>query len=195
MKICSKCHLDKKLDDFHRNKYSKDGRRSQCKACYLVIEAERRTKNRDKIKEQQSAFRQRHRSRLQKKYKSWRENRKEPGANARYSREYQKRNRLAYNLRVRLRRALKGNTKMGSAIQDLGCSIGDLKIYLEAKFQPGMTWENYGEWQIDHIIPLSYVDLTDREQFRKVCHYTNLQPLWKVDNCSKGNKCPEESGL
>ncbi len=160
-----------------------------------MIEAERRIKNRDKIKEQQAAFRQRHKSRLQKKYKSWRKNRKELGANARYSREYQKRNRLAYNLRVRLRKALKGNTKTGSAVRDLGCSIEELKIYLENKFQLGMTWKNYGEWQIDHIIPLSAVDLTDRVQFKKVCHYTNLQPLWAIDNRSKGNKCPEESGL
>ena len=55
-----------------------------------------------------------------------------------------------------------------------------------------MTWENWGnkkgEWSIDHKYPLSKVDLTDREQLLRVCHYTNLQPLWASENIMKGNK-------
>ena len=50
------------------------------------------------------------------------------------------------------------------------------------------NWENYGEWHIDHKYPLSKVDLTDREQLLRVCHYTNLQPSWAIDNRKKGNK-------
>jgi hypothetical protein len=81
---------------------------------------------------------------------------------------------------------LKTNAKAGSAVSDLGCSIPELKAYLEKMFQPGMTWENWGAWHIDHIIPLASFDLTDREQFLKACHYTNLQPLWAPDNQRKG---------
>ena len=100
--------------------------------------------------------------------------------------------RVANNLRSRLRLILKRKTKLGSAVNDLGCSVSELKFYLEGKFQDGMTWENYGctgnVWHIDHMIPLSFFNLTDHEQFLKAVHYTNLQPLWAKENIFKGNK-------
>jgi hypothetical protein len=90
-------------------------------------------------------------------------------------------------LRSRLKHALKNNQKIGSAVRDLGCTIPELKSYLESKFLPGMSWGNWSlnGWHIDHIKPLSKFDLTDREQFLKACHYSNLQPMWANDNRSK----------
>jgi len=96
--------------------------------------------------------------------------------------------RLRRNLRERLRQAIKGNFKTGSAVADLGCSIPELKLHLENQFQPGMSWENYGEWHIDHIRPLASFDLADREQFLQACHFSNLQPLWEEDNRKKADK-------
>lgn len=100
--------------------------------------------------------------------------------------------KLSCNLRTRLNVAIKNNQKIGSAIRDLGCSIDFLKQYLESKFLPGMTWENHGlgenKWHIDHIIPLSFFDLTNLTQFKQAVHYTNLQPLWQVDNFRKNSK-------
>jgi DNA-directed RNA polymerase subunit M/transcription elongation factor TFIIS len=98
--------------------------------------------------------------------------------------------KIKCNLRTRLCHALKNNWKQGSAIRDLGCSIPELKTYLESKFQPGMTWDNWttNGWHIDHIIPLSSFNLTDKKDFLKACHYTNLQPLWAYDNFKKGAK-------
>jgi len=98
--------------------------------------------------------------------------------------------KLSKSLRVRLHHAIKNNYKTGSAVRDLGCSIEELKTYLESKFQPGMSWDNWSTrgWHIDHIIPLSSFDLTNREELLKACHYTNLQPLWAVDNLKKSNK-------
>jgi hypothetical protein len=96
--------------------------------------------------------------------------------------------RIACALRTRLWQSIKQNTKKGSSVKDLGCSIPDLLKYLETKFQSGMAWENYGTWHIDHIKPLSLFDLENRKEFLKACNYSNLQPLWAKDNLSKGNR-------
>jgi len=98
--------------------------------------------------------------------------------------------RLRCGLRARFTVALKGKYKIGSAVRDLGCSIDELKVYLESKFQNGMTWNNYGKWHIDHIMPLASFDLTDYEQVKQACNYKNLQPLWAEDNLKKGAKLP-----
>lgn len=74
----------------------------------------------------------------------------------------------------------------------LGCSFEEFKAYLEGLFSPGMTWENRGKfgWHIDHIYPLS--SAKDAAELEKLCHYTNMQPLWAKDNHSKGAKMPYE---
>ena len=96
--------------------------------------------------------------------------------------------RIANTLRSSLRNALKNDKKVGSAVRDLGCGVPELKVYLEKQFSAGMGWDKLGQIHIDHKIPLSLFDLTDRKQFLKACHYTNLQPLWALDNYKKGNK-------
>ena len=103
---------------------------------------------------------------------------------------------LASGLRSRIRHALIGKRKVGSAVDDLGCSLHELELHLESKFHTRsstgevMSWGNYGYrgWHIDHVVPLSAFDLSDRESFAAACHYTNLQPLWAEDNFRKGNK-------
>ena len=67
-------------------------------------------------------------------------------------------------------------------------SVQELKNHLEKQFKKGMTWDNQGEWHIDHIIPCASFDLTKESEQKKCFHYTNLQPLWAVENLSKGAK-------
>ena len=98
--------------------------------------------------------------------------------------------KLRRALRTRLIEAVKGNFKAGSAVRDLGCTIPEFKIYIENKFQEGMSWDNwslYG-WHIDHKIPLSSFDLTEKKQFLEACNYINLQPLWAKENLLKSKK-------
>lgn len=95
---------------------------------------------------------------------------------------------LKISLRIRLNQVLAGREKKGSAVELLGCSGDELVLYLESRFQEGMSWSNRSEWHIDHIIPLSKFDLQNPDELAKACHYTNLQPLWAIDNFKKGNK-------
>lgn len=95
--------------------------------------------------------------------------------------------RLLNNLRNRVRIALKRATKSGSTFDLLGCSPSELKLHMECQFQEGMTWENMGDWHIDHIRPCSSFDLTDPEQQKECFHYSNLQPLWAEDNLRKSD--------
>ncbi len=96
-------------------------------------------------------------------------------------------NHLARTLRGRLRQAIKNNYKGGSAVTSLGCSIAELKEYLETLMTSDMTWENHGTvWHIDHILPLAAFNLENSEEVDIACHFTNLQPLSCFDNISKG---------
>ena len=97
--------------------------------------------------------------------------------------------RIGQNLRLRLRDALKGKSGKG-CITYLGCTLSELKMYLEGQFKDGMSWDNYGlkTWHIDHKTPLAFYNLTDEVQLRLACHYSNLQPMWAKENISKGKK-------
>jgi len=97
--------------------------------------------------------------------------------------------KMANNLRSRLHMALKGNSKLETTMRLVGCSIELLKSYLETKFVLGMSWDNYGKWEIDHIIPCSRFNLSILEEQFRCFHYSNLQPLWAAENRRKGDKC------
>jgi hypothetical protein len=81
----------------------------------------------------------------------------------------------------------RGSAPRGSKIKYLGCTAAQLKSFLELKFQPGMSWENYGKrgWHIDHIKPISKFDISTEEGRMEAFNYQNLQPLWAFDNFSK----------
>ena len=151
-----------------------------------------------------------HREHARKRYNedaAWREHRKK------YNREYAKKcgdevkqkinnnrnvyrqNRQKVDINYKLRRTLPARIKAAikhaktekcdKSINLLGCSINEVRKYLEAQFLSGMTWDNHGDWHIDHIKPCVAFDLSDPEQQRECFHYTNLQPLWAEENLQK----------
>ena len=93
-----------------------------------------------------------------------------------------------YLLRSRIRMALLNQNipKTSSTEEMLGCSIEKARHHIESQFTEGMSWSNAGEWHFDHRRPVSSFDLSKSEQIRMCFHYTNLQPLWALENLSKG---------
>ena len=98
--------------------------------------------------------------------------------------------RLECNLRSRVKNAIKSDAgeKATGTIELLGCTIQDVRIFLEAEFEPGMSWDNYGEWHVDHMKACAKFNLEDPEEQKKCFHWTNLQPLWAIDNLKKGDR-------
>jgi len=96
--------------------------------------------------------------------------------------------RLLGSLRGRIKDAITRGDRSAHTKELLGCSVEELKTWLAGWFAPGMTWENYGEWHIDHHRPCASFDLSDPAQQRLCFNYLNLRPLWAKDNMSKGAK-------
>ena len=117
---------------------------------------------------------------------------------AAYKAEWGRRNRQRLNrslcmyVRCRSRRdpafAIRPRSVRRVIDHSLGCSMSELISHLESKFLLGMSWDNRNEWHLDHIKPLCAFDLTDPEQQAVAFHYSNLQPLWAVDNMRKGGR-------
>lgn len=181
-KVCSKCNTNKPLESFHKG-VGKFGRRAVCKKCMRIMQigADRKyyQKHKKKINIRKKEYRQ-----------QWfRLNAGRIYIQRKHRKEIDTSYKIACNLRCRMSEAIKNDFKCGSSVKDLGCSIPEFKKYIESKFQPGMTWENWGRdtWHLDHITPLSWFNLEDRNQFLISAHYSNYQPLWAVDNWSKYN--------
>ena len=205
---CSTCYLryyKKNREKFKRNSRTKE----TCALCPSIVHSvglcrkhylkQYRDLNRDQLRTAYLRKRAENLDSIKQKAKDhYRKNsRKIITKNNRYAQKKMKLDinyKLAARLRSRLYSAIRDNQKCGSAVADLGCSVPELKSYLESKFQSGMNWDNWGirGWHIDHIIPLSSFDLQNPEEFRKATHYTNLQPLWWYENFDKRAKMPEE---
>jgi hypothetical protein len=101
--------------------------------------------------------------------------------------------RLRKNLSIRISKALsKKGKKCSKTSEILGCSLDSFRIYLESRFESGMTWENYGKvWHVDHIVPCAIFDLNKPEHQKRCFHFSNLQPLFARDNLSKKDKAPD----
>jgi hypothetical protein len=204
-KICSKCGIEKEFDSFYKDKGGVFGVRSICKACDIIRRMEFSKKNIDKDRENKKLYRKRHIDKINEQVSSLKT--KDPTYFARKAKEYRQRPGSAYKSNrakwdkvkrtqdptYKLRRStsnrisraikLRGFSKKSNTSTILGCDWETLKVHMESLFKPGMSWDNYGLWEIDHIVPCFTTD--DENELIKLNHYTNLQPLWKSEHLVK----------
>lgn len=180
VKTCSTCKVEKLRCDFHKNRSSKDGLVRECKTCRktyykayyesLCMSLERREKLNTRSRKYRRSDRGKVRS---KRY---------------YATEKVRIRTRACN---RIAKVLGEIKRADTSSNLLGCNVDELMEHLKSKFTEGMSFDNYGEWHMDHVIPCCAFDLTKPEEQYKCFHYTNIQPLWAKDNEKKGGKLPD----
>ena len=94
-----------------------------------------------------------------------------------------------------LRAALKaqGASKNNRTLKYSCCTLAFLYAHLKKQFTTGMTWENHGEWHIDHRKPKAKFNLKNEEEIYMMQHWTNLQPMWASENIAKGGDYDPET--
>jgi hypothetical protein len=166
-KTCTKCHESKDRSEFSPELLKKDALKSQCKACTR--------KSAKKYREGNSA----HINKLNRASTA-----KRRATDPLYA--------MTHRLRARGASAFKNAsyTKTTKTAKTIGASFEVVQSHITSLFTKGMTWQNRSLWHLDHIIPLASAN--NKEELEALCHYTNLQPLWAMDNLRKSDKMPHE---
>jgi len=192
-KICTKCKIPQEFNKFGKDKMGKNGLNSICKNCIKLYNRERTKKglksdslsyyynNIDKVKTQRKIYYENNKQKIKEYIKSWRNKKRK---NDDFF-------RLSSNIRSSIGSSFRERnlSKTSKTVNILGCSIQELRIHIEEKWESWMNWGNYalynGElnygWDLDHIIPISTAKT--KEDLIRLNHYTNLQFL-----CSYTNK-------
>lgn len=193
-KICTKCGKEKLLKEFYENKRYRSGYFHRCKVCERLRGLEYRKRNPEKSKRDARKWRianpEKAREGVRKYYKANYEKILKINRDWKKTQKNNPKFRLSNSMSRAIRDSLK-NSKEGKAwLVFVNYTLKDLIEHLEKLFVDGMTWENYGEWQIDHKIPISVFNFTKPENidFKRCWKLSNLQPLWKRDNLSKHTK-------
>lgn len=195
LKQCFSCKINLSLDKFHKNKAKLDGVDPSCKLCRKSRTSSFYKKNADSIKERTNLYYHKNKEALSRVSKEYRKRNAEKISQYKKSKRHianeQDRIRLKSNPLLNVIRACRRSmrsyvfNKQQSFNQYIGCSQDELRAHIQSQFTEGMTWDNYGKWEIDHIFPLSKAQ-NDRHVYR-LSHYKNLRPLWVKENRSKNN--------
>jgi hypothetical protein len=156
------------------------------RAYYANIERERsrlgeyRKKNKEKLRAARREYLRKNREKINEKNKRYQKHRRRTDPMF----------KLRQSISSGVWHALRDNKAGRSWEQILDYTLSDLKKHLESQFKDGMTWENYGDWHIDHIIPIAKHNFTtdQHEDFKRCWALSNLQPLWAEENFSKNAK-------
>ena len=204
MKKCTKCGIEKEDSEFSKDNRAKNVLHSQCKECSKIYNKKNIENRHKKAKEYYKDNSEHIKEKSNEYNKNNIEHKKEYNkVNSEHIKEKQNKRhkerrktdplyKLICKTRNLIRQSLKrgGFEKTSKTAYYLGCTYEEFMIHIENKFQEGMTWDNYGEWEYDHIYPVSLAE--SEEHLLTLNHYTNFQPLWAEDNRRKGNKLTEE---
>ena len=194
-RICKKCNVEKSIIEFYENKARKDGFDYLCKKCRCEYSRNNKRKNIIKVKERDIIYYQKNKEKINLRHKEYNKTHKRKYSkkySKKYAREWREkaRNNPTYRLNNNMRNAVKKSLKdkINKHWEKLvGYTRVDLQIHLENQFREGMTWENYGRWHIDHIIPKSifYINGANSKGFKQCWALENLRPLWAEENNKK----------
>jgi hypothetical protein len=172
------------------NKWQREDRKANPDK-YRAADKRYHEKHKDKIKAKNAKYRAEHKEEMKAKRKivtstpEWKAKRAKQERERRNSSPKLK---LTNAIRTGIHRGIEN--KKSKTFIALGYSVEELMNHLESLFQKDMNWDNYGQWHIDHILPLDSFEFssTDDSGFKECWSLSNLQPLWAFDNISKGNK-------
>lgn len=204
-KQCCRCKCWFPAKDFGSDKRTWDGLYVTCKACisikckkYHLKNKEKRAdyckKNVEKIRIQRAAYREKNKEKISKATLLWQRNNpdKVRASQRKSAKRYLStpKGHLSNNISRSIGKALKGNKAGRHWESFVSYTLDDLKKHLEKQFTEGMTWENYGEWHLDHKVPKSVFNFTKPEHrdFKRCWALKNLQPMWARENKIKSNK-------
>ena len=189
LRTCSICKIEKTLKEFCKNKSNKYGFNYICKICSDQHNKQWRSEHPEEIRLWHKQHHIEHREERNLKGKQWYSFPKNKKNKKEYQRNRVKTNpefKIIRNARSRNKHAFesRGFKKPNSTIELLGCTALEFQTHIISLFKPGMTKENNGKrkWQQHHIVSFSSVDLKDPEQIKKVCHYTNIVPMWEDEH-------------
>jgi hypothetical protein len=195
MKICIWCKVEKEESEFNKDKRNKDGLVGNCRVCGSAASKRWSDANKKAIKERGARYYQENKEYIRKRgAKYYRENKERfSGRSARYYHKVLKHSpdyKAACAHRKVLTRFLTryNGRKEGRTHEVLGYSVAELKKHLELQFSKGMTWENYGEWHIDHIVSVAQHVRNGETDPSVVNALSNLRPLWAQENRIKRDK-------
>lgn len=194
---CKECNNKRSRNNYIKNRsnnllrYKRNSRNyyNENKSAILDRQKKYRQENKETIANREMLYRKENKEAIAKRSKIYRENNR-PHTNEHRNKRYKTDPifKIACNLRSRLYRFCisASMNKKFKTLDSTGLTATELKTYIESLFTKGMSWNNYGEWHIDHIKPLCTAKTI--EDVYILNHYTNLQPLWRADNLSKGGR-------
>jgi hypothetical protein len=215
-KTCKTCGVEKPLSEFYKSKKYKNTQyyNSYCKSCNSKQKQQYYQKKREAILARQKEYAADPKNKeaklaYMKEYNADpknKERRKKYGADPKnrekirvQQRKWHKERRqsdplykLVCNIRTRISVSITnaGFKKNSKTHKILNCSFEEFMSHLEKQFNSGITWENYGKWHLDHIVPVSLA--STEEEIIKLNYYKNFQPMWGPENESKSNKIMHE---